>query len=723
MENGEVKAAAEQIAAPSSKDEKKRQFFTALPRRVREFTEKHKFLLFVLAACLISAFYGLSRCGSVEFVCTNGDYQNYNALRRALAGQVPYYDFANYLGMGPLVLCGPLLLLHNSFAASLFVTSFVACFSFMLLAGTVFYLVTGDSQLSAAGALLLPKMISSCFFYIIPGYDLYGYYITVMFDFLYKPKNSFRMARMMLPVLLCLIALCVLHFVRRRTPTEKHISLQAWLGTLKGAAITGLLVGLGLTWSNDFGFSCMITALLIMIILCIVDGVQTKQWKKACSRFLTFIPATAIGAFLSVCIATRGHIGSYFDFTGGVGSWQFWFFGKWHDEKIYGLLDLVGGLERRTWMHLLIFAGAMIFCLVQLCRRKAGDRMILLVFLYTSVVISQMGYMVGSGGDNFYEAHYGILLLISFALWMLGGLKLFRWLRAKFPKLKAAGTVARAGVMSVLVLFSAFTALQCVSVAKANKKMETHDWYVTELEGFSPDAVALREMQQVVGDQPLFSTYATALDNMKGSFQPTGCDYIIHALGDEQFDAYVQNFKENKYPFAQTTNYTVWPWEPWANGPAWGFYKELYSNYDMQGDYSYWTLWSYAGEDANVLKDAKPTVTVTQLNDTDVEILVECDTAQSCYVDVTLDWENAFTDDPARWVTWQRAVFVYDDTQPELRNGVGDGYFQPAAAEGRHLPVLVVNGKGRIVLSGQPAYCTTLRVTRAECGDAVKFVR
>lgn len=180
-------------------------------RRLFGWCCRHKRPLFLLAAALVASFYGLQRCGSVDFVCTNGDYQNYNVLRRFLAGQVPYRDFANYLGMGPLLLCAPLLALQNSFSFSLFATHTVAAFLFILLAALVFYLVTGRSLASAAAALLLPKLVSSFFFYTFPGYDRYGYYITFYLSMLLTPGNSFRIARLFLPVLFCLIALLCIH--------------------------------------------------------------------------------------------------------------------------------------------------------------------------------------------------------------------------------------------------------------------------------------------------------------------------------------------------------------------------------------------------------------------------------------------------------------------------------------------------------------------------------
>ena len=229
-------------------------------------------------------------------------------------------------------------------------------------------------------------------------------------------------------------------------------------------------------------------------------------------------------------------------------------------------------------------------------------------------------------------------------------------------------------------------------------------------------------MAQIVGEGSLFSTYATALDDMLGNFQPTGCDYIIHALGDTPFEDYLKNFTENQYDFVQTTNYTVWPWEPWANGVSWPFYRELYADYALHSDHSFWTLWQYAGEGANLLEGSTE-VKVEQLDAHNVRITVTSDVTEPCYADLVLSWQNSYTDDPARLLTWQHTVFVYDASQAGVRGGAGEGYFQPAAAQQRHLPVYLENGSGSIVLSGQPDYCTALTVTGAACDELIRFAR
>ena len=42
----------------------------------------------------------------INFSPLNGDFQNFNPVRRLLAGQAPFRDFEVYLGMGHLIMGG-----------------------------------------------------------------------------------------------------------------------------------------------------------------------------------------------------------------------------------------------------------------------------------------------------------------------------------------------------------------------------------------------------------------------------------------------------------------------------------------------------------------------------------------------------------------------------------------------------------------------------------------
>lgn len=105
--------------------------------------------------------------------------------------------------------------------------------------------------------------------------------------------------------------------------------------------------------------------------------------------------------------------------------------------------------------------------------------------------------------------------------------------------------------------------------------------YVPELDGWFTNGESLSATAAMLEGEPYFSTYASALETIHGVYQPTGTDYIIHVLGEEQRQDYLEQFVQGEYPWAVTIqryyNGSVWEW--WVQRANWYFYRELYANY------------------------------------------------------------------------------------------------------------------------------------------------
>lgn len=56
----------------------------------------------IIIMLCICAIHCLNAGHYVDFFPINGNFQNYNPVRRLLDGQIPYRDFQDYLGMGHL---------------------------------------------------------------------------------------------------------------------------------------------------------------------------------------------------------------------------------------------------------------------------------------------------------------------------------------------------------------------------------------------------------------------------------------------------------------------------------------------------------------------------------------------------------------------------------------------------------------------------------------------
>ena len=97
------------------------------------------YVIILITLCLIKAW---QVTYTSDFSPINGDFQNYNPIRRLLAGQIPYRDFPVYLGAGHLYIGASLVwLFGNSFTACLFSMEFFTVFCFELWIFVIAYVI------------------------------------------------------------------------------------------------------------------------------------------------------------------------------------------------------------------------------------------------------------------------------------------------------------------------------------------------------------------------------------------------------------------------------------------------------------------------------------------------------------------------------------------------------------------------------------------------------
>ena len=277
----------------------------------------------------------------------------------------------------------------------------------------------------------------------------------------------------------------------------------------------------------------------------------------------------------------------------------------------------------------------------------------------------------------------------------------------------------KTGMVAVTVLYVAFMSYSDVKLVKEYKAMNftQHENYVAELGGITEYATALREMNELVGDGTLFSTYATALDDIRDEFQPTGNDYSIHAMGDERYAEYTQHFKDNTYDWIQTTNYDIWPWEIWTSKASWELYREIYSDYALNSKHSYWTMWKYAGEDVNVV-DSRATVKVEPIDEGNVVISVECEETRPCWVEVEVTWSTERLDNFYGLMVLRPLIYVEDVDARLSSSEATVGYF--LRKEGtRKIPVYAEKGKGMITLKVVPENALSLNIENIKVNEII----
>ena len=105
-------------------------------------------VFFVLLLCIV---HSVSAGRYVNFFPVNGTFQNYNPVRRFLAGQIPYRDFQDYLGLGHLY-TGSIftVLFGGNYRASLIAFSFLTFGSLAALSYMVAMSVFGRKEKALA---------------------------------------------------------------------------------------------------------------------------------------------------------------------------------------------------------------------------------------------------------------------------------------------------------------------------------------------------------------------------------------------------------------------------------------------------------------------------------------------------------------------------------------------------------------------------------------------
>lgn len=153
----------------------------------------------------------------------------------------------------------------------------------------------------------------------------------------------------------------------------------------------------------------------------------------------------------------------------------------------------------------------------------------------------------------------------------------------------------------------------------------------------------LDECAEDIADGTVFSTYAGGLEAINGTFQPSGIDYIIHVLGDEQREKYLDSFVKGQYPYATTLKNEYTPDEYWLLRVNWFFYRELYMHYKPAKETAYSVIWERTEEENRI--DTEVKVNLEHVNDSKYRIDVELpDCEDGVYVDLLLEYDTVWTE-------------------------------------------------------------------------------
>lgn len=692
----------------------------------QRFEKKVQQILVILSIFLVVSFCFLQawqRIYTSDFFPINGDFQNYNPVRRFLSGQTPFKDFSVYLGLGHLLLNAPFVYLGgNNFTSSLFVFTFTTNMIFSFIVFLTLYLALGK-KLSALWITLLLVAVNisrpTIFTYLIPKELFVG------LDAGLSPGISARMIRSGCVILVISLTLMYLRLLRSLLRGQGKIPFFIKENfNILSYFFAGSISSIAILWSNDVGVSSYLSYSFLFFILLISN--KGFNFGKVLAGVSIYILSSAMTIMSTLWVITKGNVRSWVDFTLGVSSFQRWYYGLIEFDKIY-YLDQIDHSTYVVFAFLLI-----IFLIYRICRLNFPRdsklfespllRYWLLSYLLLTGLINITFTRLFSGGDSG-ELLYLVVfvIIISYILVLI--------------KNEIVNNARLYQIMLNIFIFLCFsyaliTASQSYVIVRKNFSSQRPGVFFNSLNGFLMNQNIVSDIETatyIIGNERIFSTYASAIEVETNQFQPTGADYIIHVLGEEQRKDYVNKFIEGKYPFVITMNPDPIGWEYWIRNANWFFYRELYKYYDQVYIGNYIIVWSKKTEINYAWKEYA--VELTEITKSKYRLaLTTKDKKYNGVVDVELNYRCDFKNKLNRPLIINKFVHITDTSLLDITNDIHSHYFIPTSSNSYHIPVSIVAGTGQIELDCYPNENTTLEINKVTTGysfnnyfDSYKF--
>lgn len=663
------------------------------------------FLLVILVG--LAAVHGLDASFDSSYEIMNGDFQNYNPVRHLLAGQVPYRDFTVYLGPGELYSVGALLLvLGNNFGNSVFASNFCTWFYFELLVLAICLVVLGRGR---RAAVVCPALCAG-FLLVAQGVPVpLSTQVRSLIEYAASNGNSARMIRgAALPLAVLFVLLGLWLFDRgRRSGRGRMVPPWALV-----PAVAGFLV----PWSNDMG-AAMYLSVALGYGLFLLRQYGTA-WKQVLLRVGQYILISCVALGVSVLLISYGHPIAWLQQARGISSFQVWYYGTSAQGKLCYLTDYIPQPAGAVCLVMAVLFAVGIFR----CRTARSAVLAAAGFaLCLGMPVWNLLYCILSGArEGGPVGGARALLAVLVPLFVLRAL-----LVLARRLLEGHTKPARFVVLGVRGLCAL---LACVVLAvglagQVKSRLGGHGdlTYVPELGGwFGDQADKLATEKSMNEGKTLFGTYSSALEAMTGQLQPTGVDYIIHAMGDRLRLHYLTTFQNGTFDRVVTPSAKVAMSEYWSRNANWWFYRELYrwwtpvtNTYNSGGMHMFW-------ERTGVCNDLAQPCTVDLAQDgKTVTLTVTTDDPTFCGVaDVTLNYTFTVDSGFALRGGLHSFLFCTPVTENQLCEAAGrdpdqGNFFLPTDRGTYNVPVTISDGTGVITLEALPQDAALVTVDSA----------
>lgn len=495
-------------------------------------------------------FYSLRTAINIPTFHLDGAYQTASGLYRLYAGMLPGRDFFPYLGIGPTLLLYPIFLISGAhISASVFSAHFITLLVCMLGTSLIWHLVWGSKSLITTIAICCVILATT-----ITLNSFFGMVLPSWFDWAISPGYSLRPLRASVPYIILLIYYFLI-------PRTSNYTLRYTL--------YGVLVGVALLWSNDFGLPTA-TMLYTLVVL---TAYVNKEFSKR--NILIFTGALLFFWLGSLWLITQGHVIELLKYNfQDVAKDQWWYFAPYaehtrifHVDQIFRLFSL------ENYFPSIVFVSLVICAMLFKTRTYLLLSWVGLVLFAGGTVASIGGHLGGYFGGFYY---WGITTSIFMLLHILYSKVLYRPGARNFSIIR--DFLLSAGLILSLA-YAIHTYSKFVSESSSAKK-DGNRIYVKELGGYlGKEWRGYVNLARKFKGATVFEEYWGIWSAIQKTFPNWPVDSVIHALGNTRKDA-VQQLK-NADIIISTRNSATQMWQTWNVSTNYWFYRQLIDRWNI----------------------------------------------------------------------------------------------------------------------------------------------
>lgn len=664
---------------------------------------KNKTLWFIIISICFAFMYSLVATKNLDFIPMNGDFQNYNPARRFLDGQIPFKDFSVYLGCGEMILDAlGLLITGNTFANSLMVIRFFNGLIFWGFIYVISYLISDSHRFSS--------ILSAGLFGIVSVVE-FANINTVL-----EPGVSARLIRSGVLIVEIVLALAAINVIwRKDIPQNKKLMFTS--------IAVGFITGSGIIWSNDYG----VASIICISVFYAISGIKIAQkFSTVLLNACVYILNAVIGFLLSVFIITRGNISSYFESIFSTSDFQNWYYRNDHFVN-YRFFDIE--------LKIMYLFGAilLIYNFILLLKAKNPIDILkssLISSIFLTTIFASYLYHIVSGNSSLntlnivvmmYVASYTVFIIVQQIRRkkILSKLKSFRLFKRK--TLEAIGL----GVCVCMLIYQGGYKIYC-----DNENADYGKYLGNDIDGNLTEKLAdpILNISKIIGDEEVFSVYASAIETYGGKFQPTGFDYIIHVLGDENRQKYLDTFKNGNYKYATTIIPSYSPYEFWVKNSNWFFYRELCSEYVPVYGFNPWILWTKNESNAETYDLSKAKLNIEKIDDFSAKLTIEYDKKITGTADVSISYNSKYNKSFFKTGNINKFVMACSVTEMNAINTSDKSFSEvffnfclPEQSDCYYVPITIKDGYGELLITTQPVGDVELTINSAKLHNIFDF--